>query len=286
MTLERLMQEDPTFNGLSLYVLAADPVKLRSVLEEQAASGRLVPQMLLGEAYIPPECTFLPYKTAPTDCPQDTVPKNLLRLEPSFDAAIHWLTLASQQGSGEASEVLAQVMDRAIKSEAGSTYGMADVAHFHAVARAQGFDLQDVEISCYTLDPGRPGDRLLMAEIPAEFHLTASQLDALHAAGATGTLRFGSASIQPGLSTLLRHPEGPKVNIRVILSGGISREVLVPIADRVDVVYLQMGDRMVTVPASYQNTPRKLSIFPTAKEQAEATFQMINGRFGGVCASR
>jgi hypothetical protein len=106
-TLFRLMQEDPTFNGQNLWVLAADKVSFRATLEKKASSGKLIAQMILGEAYIPPECTFLPYKIAPADCPQEPPPNNSLGLTPSYDLAIHWLTLASKQGSGEASEILA-----------------------------------------------------------------------------------------------------------------------------------------------------------------------------------
>jgi TPR repeat protein len=66
----------------------------------------------------------------------------------SFEEAIHWLKLASGQGSGEACEILAQVMERAIRSSAITKYQMTDVIHYHAAARAQGYDLQDVEYSC------------------------------------------------------------------------------------------------------------------------------------------
>ncbi len=283
---ERLMQDDPVFNGANLWTLAADPAKFRATLEKQAASGKLLAQILLGVGYIPPECTFLPFKTAPADCPQDPLPNNPLGLTRSFDQAIHWLTLASAQGSGEASETLAQVIERAIQSPTPLGYRMADVAHYHAVARAQGYDLQDVEISCYTLDKSGPADRLIMAETPAEYRLAPHDLDALHAAGVSGTITFGGASINPGITTLLRHPEGPRVHTRVILGRPASHEMLVPMADRVGVVYLQEGDRIVTVPATYPPIKRKISFHPaTAENGAGAAFQEIDGSFAGGCAS-
>jgi hypothetical protein len=286
LTLERLMQEDPTFNGSNLWAVAADPASFRAAIEKQAASGKLLAQIFLGETYIPPECTFLPFKTAPADCPQDPLPKNLLGLTPSFDLAIHWLTLASEKGSGEASEILAQVLDRTIQSSTPSRYRMADVAHYHALARSQGFDLQDVAYSCYTLDRSYPDDRLIMAQIPLEFQFTSDELDKLHAAGASGTLRWRSTSIQPGLTTLLRHPEGPKIHTRVILSRPISHEMFAPMADRVDVVYLQQEDRIITVPSTYPAIRRKISFRPpTAGENTGAAFQEIDGRFAGGCTS-
>lgn len=285
LTLERLMLTDPTFSGLSLWALAADPPTFRATLEKQATSGNLVAQMFLGLAYLPPECTYLPFKTAPADCPQDRVPNRPFDVTPSFDVGIHWLTLASQQGSGEASEMLAQAMERAIKSPTPSGYRMTDVAHYHALARSQGYDLQDVELSCYTLDQSHPTDRLTMADIPAEFQFTPQQLDALHAAGASGTLKWGSTSGgNSRITAALQHPEGPRIHTRIILSRPAPHETLVPLGDRVDVVYLQLGDHIVTVPPTYPALRRKLSFHPpTSQENQGDTLQQIDGRFEGAC---
>jgi len=243
--------------------------------------------MLLGEAYIPPECTYLPFKTAPADCPQDPLPNNLLGLTPSFDAAIHWLTLASEQGNGEASEILAQVIERSIRSPTPSRYQMTDVAHYHELARSQGYDLQDVEISCYSLDPSGPADRLIMADTPVEYQFVPQELDSLHAVGASGTLRWGATSRDSGLGGILQHPEGPRVHTRVILGDPTSHELLVPLGDRVDVTYLQQGDRIVTIPSTYPALRRVLSIRPpTADGPAGAMLQGIDALFGGGCATR
>lgn len=287
LTLERMMQYDPTFSGLNLSVLAADPVNFRATIGKQAASGRLVAQMLLGEAYIPPECTYLPFKTAPADCPQDPLPNNLLGLTPSFDAAIHWLTLASEHGNGEASEILAQVVERSIRSSIPSRYQMTDVAHYHELARSQGYDLQDVEISCYSLDPSGPTDHLIMADTPVEYQVVPQELDSLHAAGASGLLRWGATSRNSGLGGILQHPEGPRVHTRVILGNPPSHELTVPLGNRVDVTYLQQGDRIVTIPSTYPALRRVLSIRPpTADEPAGAMLQGIDALFGGGCSTR
>jgi hypothetical protein len=285
-TLERMMLDDPTFSGANLWVLAADQANFRATVEKQAASGKLIAQMLLGAAYLPPECTFLPFKTAPADCPKDPLPNNLLGLTPSFDLAIRWLSRASEQGNGEASEILAQVIERTIRSPIPSRYQMTDVAHYHVLARSQGFDLQDVEISCYSLDPAGPADRLIIANTQAEYQFTPQELDSFHAAGASGTLRWGGGNINPGSTTVLRHPEGPRIHIRVILGRPVSHELFVPLGDRVDVVYLQQGDRIVTIPSTYPALRRVLSIRPpTADEPAAAMLQGVDGQFGG-CATR
>lgn len=281
-TLFQLMQEDPAFSGANLLILAADKANFRATLEKQAAAGKLVAQMMLGDAYIPPECTFLPYKTAPADCPQDPL-DNSLGLTRSFDVAIHWLTLASEQGNGEASEILAQAIDRMIHSSTPSRYQMADVAHYHALARSQGYDLQDVEYLCYSLDPNQPADSLMMAETLAQYAFTAQELEALHAVGASGTITWRAGS-GPDITTLLRHPEGPKFRTKVILGRPPSKQILVPMADRVDVVYLQQGDRVLTIPPTYPTIRRMISFRPRIDEQgAGAGFQQIDGHYSGGC---
>lgn len=284
-TLFQLLQTDPTFGGAKLYYLAADKANLRATLEKQAASGNLVAQMMLGDAYIPPECTFHPYKTAPADCPQDHTPTNDSGLTPSFDLAIHWFTLASEQGNGEASEILAQLIDRMIHSPTPSRYQMADVAHYHALARSQGYDLQDVDYLCYSLDPSHPTDRLTMSATPPEYAFAPLELEALDAVGASGTITWRGGS-GPDITTLLRHAEGPKFRTRVILGRPPSKQILVPMADRVDVVYLQQGDRVTTIPSTYPAIRRKISFRPpTAEEGAGAGFQQIDGHFLDECKS-
>jgi len=85
---------------------------------------------------------------------------------------------------------------------------------------------------------------------------------------------------------VLRHREGPRIHARVILGRPASHELFVPLGDRVDVVYLQQGDRIVTIPSTYPALRRVLSIRPpTADEPAAAMLQGVDGQFGG-CATR
>jgi hypothetical protein len=283
-TLERGLIEDPAFSQAMMNAYASETgiANLRAFVEKQAADGNLLGELLLGALYIPPECTFLPYKNYPTDCPNDHL-KSSWGPIPSFQEAVHWLKVASGQGSGEASEILAEVMERAIRSSASTEYQMSDVAHYHALARSQGYDLQDVEYSCYTLDDPTPADGLVMAGAPPEFQFSPQELAAVHAAGASGTLRFRGASAGSG-STLLRHPEGPKVRIRVILSHPVSREVTVPLPNRTDVTYLQLKDEIVTVPPSYPGIARVV-VFKrsNSEETGEAAFQALDGTFQHGC---
>jgi hypothetical protein len=280
--------EDPAFSdAMTKFYASGDQPRFRAFIEKQAAGGNLLAEIFLGAAYIPSECTFLPFKNAPADCTNGPPGGNSLGLTRSFEEAIHWLKLASGQGSGEAREILAQVMERAIRSSASTNYQMTDVAYYHAVARAQGYDLQDVEYSCYSLDEGHPAERLVMANTPtpSEFLSPSQELDALHAAGASGTLRWRGTADQ-SVTVILRHPEGPKVHIRVILAHAVSREVAVPLPNRVDATFLQIENRIVTVPSSYSKIARVMVLQPSTKEDAGgAAFQSIDGTFANGCTA-
>jgi hypothetical protein len=284
-TLERNMMEDPVFSNAIMKAYASgDRAGFRAFIEKQAAEGNPLGEFFLGAAYIPPECTFLPFKNAPVDCPGEPASNNPLGLISSFPDAIHWFGLASAQGNGEASEALAQVMERAIRSSATTRYQMTDVAHYHALARSQGYDLQNVDYSCYSLDAGHPDDLLVMpASVPPEFRLEPEVLAALHAAGASGTVKFRGRSDQP-LTVLLRHPEGPKVHISVVVAHAVSHEIAVPLPDRVDVVFMQAGDGIIPVPSSYPKISRVMILKPPTKEGAGgAAIQSIDGTFENAC---
>ena len=115
-TLERSLIEDPAFSDAMMKSYASgDLAGFQTFIEKQAAGGSLPAEIFLGEEYLPPECTFLPFKNAPADCPSDPPAGNPLGPTRSFEEAIHWFKTASEQGSGEASEILAQVMERAIR---------------------------------------------------------------------------------------------------------------------------------------------------------------------------
>jgi len=68
--------------------------------------------------------------------------RNPLGVEAFYEEAVHWLQKASAQGSGEASEVLAQLITRMQANGHGTSYTVADSDRFHALARSQGFDVE------------------------------------------------------------------------------------------------------------------------------------------------
>jgi hypothetical protein len=57
--------------------------------------------------------------------------------------------------------------------------------------------------------------------------------------------------------------------------------------DRVDLIYLQQGDRIAILPPAYPAMRRRISFRPSsAEKEAGAEFQAIDGSFtGGGCAS-
>jgi hypothetical protein len=287
-TLAHSFEDDkPLVQAMTSFYGSGDKAAFRATLEKLASSGDVAAQILLAGAYTPPECTFLPFKTAPTDCPNDLKPSNPLGLTPSFELAIHWLTLASNQGNGEATETLAQLIERAIRSSAISGWQMADVDRLHALARSQGFDVQDVEYSCYSLESGRPANTLIMAgNPPSKASLSSEQLDALQAAGVSGTLHWQITSILPNSTGALRHPEGPKVYMRVIVSAAVTREVRVPMPNRADIIYVQQADRVVKLPSTYPTITRSVAFRPpVADEPGGAYSQSIDGNFTAICPS-
>ncbi|MGD0097845.1 MAG: hypothetical protein ABSB60_15250 [Terracidiphilus sp.] len=284
-TLEQSLVEDPVFSNAMMKAYASgDQVGFQAFIRKQAADGNIVAEKFLGMQFIPSECTFLPFKNAPADCPNDPPANNSMGPTRSFAEAIHWLGLASAQGDGEASEVLAQAMERAIRTSASTAYQMSDVAHYHALARSQGYDLQNVDYTCYSLNAGHPADQLVMAaSVPSEYQIAPEVLAALHAAGASGTVKFRGSSDQ-SLTTLTRHPEGPKVHIRVVLAHPVTHKVVVPLPDRVDVVFAQMGDGIVSVPSSYPKIARMMILRPQTKDDAgAAAIQSVDGKFANSC---
>jgi hypothetical protein len=266
---------------------SGDAAAFREKVERLANSGDVNAQIVMAGAYTPPECTYLPFKTAPADCPTDLKPTNPFGVTNSFDLAFHWLKLASDQGNGEATEMLAQLTERAIRFSALPNETMADVARLHALARSQGFDLQDVEYTCYSLDPVPGADTLtLETKAPAEATLSSEELAQLHTAGVSGKLRWQVICIQPNMTVALHHPEGPKVHLRIIVSSAMTREVKVPLPNRTDVIYLQQADRVVTFPTIYPAMLRSLAFRPsTAREPGGAFFQGIDGHFSSICPS-
>ena len=215
---------------------------------------------------------------------------NPLGIEASYEDAARWLQKASAQGSGEASEVLAQLITRMLANGHSTSYTAADSDRFHALARSQGFDVESISATCYKLAPGGNGikvgriDGLILGEPPSK-PFTDQELAELAKAGISGSLLYGGGTGN-GDSVLLMRPQGPIAHVRIILDHDPGYEVLLPIPAHRDVIYVQRGDTFLAFPSSGPNLPRFISIQPlgTPPTQISVFTQTMDGAgTGGFC---
>lgn len=302
-SIQSLLQSDAALaQAFSTYTQTGNSEALRHAVESAANSGNIAAQLFLAEQYIPEQCSYDPERDVP-DCrgnpkhpPKVIIPNNPLDLPPSYNEACHWLERASAQGSGEASEILAQLITRMLSNGHSTTYTAADSKRLHALARSQGFDVEPLSVSCYQLAPaadnaaktltvdGPQRQRLIVGVVPLQ-RLSDADLQTLQAAGATGTLHF-QGEISGGDTVLLSRPDGTPAHIRVILDHDPGREVHLPIPAHHDVLYLQRGDNFLALPPDLPSLPQVLSIVPQpADAQISIYIQNPDGNYTtNLCA--
>jgi hypothetical protein len=305
LSLESLVATDKAISdAVTGYGRYGDTPSFRAAIQSAAASGDVGAQLFLGEQYIPEQCPMDPDHDVPGCSPNGKHnPKvifraNLLDLPASYEDAIQWLARASAQGSGEASEILAQLITRMLSNSYPTSYTQADSAVLHALARSQGFDVEPLSVSCYQLTPAAsertedltfvvPPRRPLKAEAAPLEPFTNQELQIMQAAGATGTLHF-EAETSGDESSLLSRPAGPSAHIRVILDHDPGQEIHLPIPAHHDVIYLQRGDRFFSLPADLPTLPRFISIMPQHAEtkQVSVFVQQVSGDYSGTLCAR
>ena len=307
LSLQTLLESDKTLSDALLsYTQTADSATFRATVESAATSGNISAQLLLAEQYIPEQCATDPDRDVPNCGPNGKHnPKVIFRTNPlelpaSYEQAAQWLERASTQGSGEASEILAQLITRMLSNGHATTYTPADSTRLHALARSQGFDVEPLSVSCYQLTPaasGAEGSASLMLAGAQRRHLTigappfqpvsTEDLETLHAAGATGTLHL-EGETTGGDSALLSRPAGPPVHIRLILDHDPGHEIHLPIPAHHDVLYLQRGDHFIALPPDVPTLPRALSLMPQrADDQQVSVFvQNMDGGYSGTFCAR
>jgi len=300
LSLESLMTETSEL-GRAMMAAAAtgDFSSFSKFVQSQAANGDIGAELLLGEQYIPEQCTFEPDRDAPhcgkdgNETPHVVFRANPLGIPASYEEAAHWLERASTQGCGEASEVLAQLITRMLANGHATTYTVADSARLHALARSQGFDVESISVTCYQLTPGsiplslgKQPKGLLLGQ-PPPTPLSEDQLNAIRALHPTGTLRFQGFS-GTGDSTLLTRPEGPPVQVYIILDHDPGHEVHLAIPAHHDRIYVQNGDAFVSIPPDESNLPRYFSIMPQRPDykQVSIFIQQMSGGFSGGCSAQ
>jgi hypothetical protein len=297
LSLTQLLESDRVPNeAMMTFARTGDSAAFRNTIMQAAQADDLGAELLLAEQYIPEQCTSEPNQDVPrcgksgNEPPHVVFRKNPLGIEASYAEAARWLQKASAQGSGEASEVLAQLITRMLANGHDTSYTAADSDRFHALARTQGFDVESVSATCYKLVPGGSGiklgriDGLILGDPPSK-PFTDQELAELDKAGISGSLLYGGG-MNNGDSVLLMRPQGAIAHVRIILDHDPGYEVLLPMPAHRDVIYVQRGDTFLAFPSSGPNLPRFVSIQPLGKPATQIsvfTQTMDGAGTGGFC---
>ena len=291
LSLGRLLESDHAMNeALMTFAGTGDSNAYRATVFKAAQDGNLAAELILGEQYIPETCGFEEPNQDVPHCGKDgnqpppiVFRKNPLGIEASYEEAAKWLEKASAQGSGEASEVLAQLITRMQANGHGTHYTAADSARFHALARSQDFDVELIFVTCYKLVPGGTGIALghlpgFISGDPPEEPFTPEELMALNRAGISGSLLYGGGS-GFGESALLTRPEGPAVRVRIVLDHDPGSMVQLPMPAHHDEIYVQRGDQFLAFPNGGKILPRSIGLEPQtpATPQVSVSTQHMDG---------
>jgi hypothetical protein len=296
-SLMQLMEHDHSMSeALMTFASNGDGKAYKATVFKAAEAGNLAAELILAEQYIPEQCTFEPNQDTPhcgkkgDEPPHVIFRSNPLGIDASYEEACHWLEKASTQGSGEASEVLAQLITRMHANGHSTPYTSADSVRFHALARSQGFDVESISVTCYKSVPGGSGITLgrlpsLIVGAPPKDPFNPEEIEALARAGVKGALLYGGGS-GSGDSVLLMRPEGKTVNVRIILDHDPGAEVLLPLPSHHDVIYLQHGDEFLGFPSGGRVLPRFINLSPQTADTPQVsvfTQLMDGGHSGGFC---
>jgi hypothetical protein len=262
-------------------------------LQKQAEEGDPAAQLMLGEQYIPKEklatISFSDLQTEdgqpyPQVVPDtDTSPVAKL-FPPSYPEALKWLARASAQGSGEASELMAQLITRVIHEHQPSTWTAADAARYRNLAIQQGYDLESATVRCLRLAHGTQvltcSDGGVSGSCP-----TPDEMQALRASGLTGTLEpQGGASAS--LTSITMHPGTPPARALIILDHNIDAEQRLPLPRHASAVYVQQSNGWLTLPKGGPVVDRDIVLTPGA-DALNAVMSWVQnidgGHSGGYC---
>jgi hypothetical protein len=304
-SLKTLFESDEKLkNAIMKYAATGNAEAYRKFIETEASAGNVGAELLLGSMYIPEQCTFQPNRDAP-HCGEDGNEKpnfsfraNSLGIPPSYEEAAHWLDRASAQGSGEASERLAQLITRMLANRHDTTYTIADSTRLHALARTQGYDAEPLTVTCYRLTKSRESNLKVLNEPDPQNraqplygkwppNLSSSQLSALKAAGTQGTLTWAGGSGVGNGDSLGERAEGPQTNVAMIIDHSPSHEIHLPLPARHDAIYVQRGDDFVLLPPGTPTLPRIISVMPNPAETGRVSIyaQNADATFSGGCSS-
>lgn len=282
LTIHEYLETDQALSTALLhYAATGDKATFRTAVEHMADAGDPGATLLLGELYIPPQCTFEWNKDFPhCDSGQQPAspgpaPQNPLGLPPSYEEAAHWLERASAAGVGEGSEVLAELITRMLANGHATAYTDADSTRLHALARAQHYDLEPMQVTCYRLTP-RDAPALTVEGEEGLHHgphpepgagfapldpMGGAELTLLREHDVHGTLHFGGGNGGGG-TVLLERPEGPTVHIRLIYDHAPDHDFEFPVPAHRDVLYVQHGNEFLQLPDGLPVLPGKVTVGP------------------------
>lgn len=297
LSLVEMLESDHVLNeALMTFMRTGDSTRFRGSIFQAAQKGDVGAELLLAEQYIPERCPSEPNQDVPhcgkneNEPPHVIFQTNPLGIAASYEKAGQWLEKASVQGSGEASEVLAQLITRMQSNGHVTNHTTSDSNRLHALARSQGFDVEPISVTCFKLISGGEGVTLgasLGAGLGESPHapFTPDELASLGRAGLSGSL-VRQGEMRNGDSVLLMRPEGPVVRIRIILDHDPGTEVLLPMPAHHDVIYAQRGNQFLAFPGPGNVLPRFVSIMSLKgpDSQVGVNVQTMSGGYtGGFC---
>jgi hypothetical protein len=275
MAMHQLVDSDPAFNDGIDYAdkHGGNPTIQKWVIEE-AAKGRLMAQIYLGERYIPVECRHVEDASIRAgDCVEGSDDSGI-ELKPSFEQAFYWLNKASAQGAGEATEILAQQTERMILQHLPTTATDADVAKLHALARKQGFDEEQISVSCSVVDRKNLAP-LHLSSKRGQYDLPEAQIMEARKVMPHGAI--GDVQEQTRTNEWMQHPEGPAAKVWLLLDHPITHDIVIAMPLRTEVVAVQRGDGVVVIPSNAPHSARTIILHLTDKGEIKALVQKTDG---------
>lgn len=219
---------------------------------EQANAGNLLAQLYLAQQYLPEECTHPTAGTVHVGAACDPTRLSAIGLKPSFEQMFYWLKKASAQGSGEATETLAQQLERQILENVPGHATEAEVKRLHALARTQGYDDEKLTIVCHAV--GASSAPLHRNGKPDALDISDAEVAAARAVMPRGAL--GSYDSTWAHDEALWHPEGPDAMLRILMNRPLTHDVTIPMALRTSVLAVQHGDGFTLIPADAPHNDR------------------------------
>jgi hypothetical protein len=202
--------------------------------------------------------------------------------------ALHFFTLASLHGSGEASELIAEMVEQ---KQVPETMAKGDAEFWRNKARQQGWKQQRLSAYCFDWTHGPEPlhcEKLFtsagVANMPPEIEPqcpTDAEMESLRTLGMTGMIRQngGTTNLVPG----------PRARALVILDHPAPSEADLKEPDAASVIYIQTAtNRWRMVPPDAPLLDRFLILTPNRPDKMERMMlaaQAVDGsRSGGACS--